>query len=482
MKARWFLIPLLVAVILPLTLSEGCSKDDFFPCSESFTGNLTLMILYGIILAFGAKTISDGSELLLRILDPGVIGGFVLPLLGAVPDTAMIALSGMGSDAQNQVSVGVGTLAGSTVMLLTLSWAASMLVARCDLDENGRSIDGTFTKKKSWTGTGVTVADETPTNSILMMVTSLSYLIIQGVAFNYIGDDDSHSAKTHEKGFALATLIVCAIMFVVYSVFQVLNTKLQQRRIEQAKEDARREEMQSHWNMVVTLAMIRGRGGKPNEGTSLLGVTNPGEEAHEPKSDMDVSRFFGKWKKKALEPEDPKNVEGEEEEEEEDDGLTRGQIAVKSAVMLFIGVGLVCFFSDPMVDVISRIGDEINVNAFYVSFVVTPVCSNASELISSLVFASKKSQKSSTITFCQLLGAACMNNTLGLGVLVALVYFRNLAWWFSAETLCILVTVFGVGVIALKKTYKSISLFFIGALYFVAIGVVVFFENVFHWH
>jgi Ca2+/H+ antiporter len=366
-------------------------------------------------------------------------------------------------------------------MLLTLSWAISMWVARCDLDENGRSIDRTFTRKGSWTQTGVTVADETPTNAILMMVTALSYLIIQGIAFNYIGDDDSHQAKSHEKGFALATLIVCMIMFVVYSVFQVLNTKLQQRRIEQAKEDARQEQMQGQWDMVVTLAMIRGRGGKPTERTSLIGVTNPGEESHEPKPEMDVSRFFGKWKKKALEAEDPEQAE-EEEKEEEDDGLSAGQIALKSGVMLFLGVALVCFFSDPMVGVITRIGDELSIDAFYVSFVVTPVCSNASELISSLVFASKKSQKSSTITFCQLLGAACMNNTLGLGVLVALVYFRNLAWMFSAETLCILVTIAGVGVVALKRTYKSFSLFFIGMLYFVAIGVVIFFENVFNWH
>ena len=32
----------------------------------------------------------------------------------------------------------------------------------------------------------------------------------------------------------------------------------------------------------------------------------------------------------------------------------------------------------------------------------------------------------------QLYGAAAMNNTLGLGVFAALVYFRNLDWQFSA--------------------------------------------------
>ena len=31
--------------------------------------------------------------------------------------------------------MGVGTLAGSTVMLLTLAWGGSVVVGRCDLDE-----------------------------------------------------------------------------------------------------------------------------------------------------------------------------------------------------------------------------------------------------------------------------------------------------------------------------------------------------------
>lgn len=34
-----------------------------------------------------------------------------------------------------QISVGMGTLAGSTVMLLTIVWGGSVLCGRCDLDE-----------------------------------------------------------------------------------------------------------------------------------------------------------------------------------------------------------------------------------------------------------------------------------------------------------------------------------------------------------
>ena len=44
-------------------------------------------------------------------LPAGIIGGVVLPLLGAVPDSAMIIFSGMGGtkeEAQQQIDVGMG--------------------------------------------------------------------------------------------------------------------------------------------------------------------------------------------------------------------------------------------------------------------------------------------------------------------------------------------------------------------------------------
>lgn len=67
--------------------------------------------------------ISDGSELLLLVpAVAGLVGSVVLPVLGAVPDGAIVLFSGMGDDAQAQLSVGVGALAGSTIMLLTIPW------------------------------------------------------------------------------------------------------------------------------------------------------------------------------------------------------------------------------------------------------------------------------------------------------------------------------------------------------------------------
>tara|TARA_B110000091_G_C13514003_1_gene349620 strand:+ start:259 stop:459 length:201 start_codon:yes stop_codon:yes gene_type:complete len=49
-------------------------------------------------------------------------GSVVLPVLGAIPDGMIVLFSGLGPDAAEQLSVGVGALAGSTIMLLTIPW------------------------------------------------------------------------------------------------------------------------------------------------------------------------------------------------------------------------------------------------------------------------------------------------------------------------------------------------------------------------
>lgn len=57
-------------------------------------------------------TILDGAELLLDLgLPAAIIGGIVLPLLGAIPDSAMIIFSGIGGtqdEANKEISVGMG--------------------------------------------------------------------------------------------------------------------------------------------------------------------------------------------------------------------------------------------------------------------------------------------------------------------------------------------------------------------------------------
>jgi hypothetical protein len=61
------------------------------PCSTSLGGNAALLAAYGYMLLQAAQLLSDGSELLLTVMSPGIIGGLVLPVLGAFPDALLIA-------------------------------------------------------------------------------------------------------------------------------------------------------------------------------------------------------------------------------------------------------------------------------------------------------------------------------------------------------------------------------------------------------
>ena len=61
-------------------------------------------------------------------------------------------LSGSSETAQDQVSVGMGLLAGSTVMLLTVIWGSCIIIGKCDL-QNSIAIDNQDTKGFSLLGT-----------------------------------------------------------------------------------------------------------------------------------------------------------------------------------------------------------------------------------------------------------------------------------------------------------------------------------------
>lgn len=91
-------------------------------------------MVYGYVLFMASNSISNGSELLLLVPSiSNMVGSVVLPVLGAVPDAMMVLFSGLGEDAQHQVSVGVGALAGSTIMLLTIPWFLAILGGRVNV-------------------------------------------------------------------------------------------------------------------------------------------------------------------------------------------------------------------------------------------------------------------------------------------------------------------------------------------------------------
>lgn len=137
----------------------------------------------------------------------------------------------------------------------------------------------------------------------------------------------------------------------------------------------------------------------------------------------------------------------------------------KAFMMLATGTFLVVLFSDPMVDVMQEIANRINLSPFYVSFCLAPLASNASELLSSMYYASKKTRKTITVSLSALCGAASLNNTFCLSIFFLLIFFRGLAWQYTAETISIVVVEIILGLLVQKKVLTMVNGLFIISIF-----------------
>jgi len=87
-----------------------------------------------------------------------------------VDHVTVSGLSGSKEEAQSQVLIGMGLLAGSTVFLLTLLWGTCVVVGKCDLGPNREAVDGTDTKGFSLTGIMLSLMQSVLNGDRLMVV------------------------------------------------------------------------------------------------------------------------------------------------------------------------------------------------------------------------------------------------------------------------------------------------------------------------
>eukprot|EP00897_Mesotaenium_endlicherianum_P006335 jgi/Mesen1/572/ME000107S10807 len=530
------------------------------PCSTSVGGNVFLMLAFGYILLQAAQLISGGSELLLEVLNPGLIGGLLLPILGAFPDALLISVSGLrgtAAEAQDEVLVGMGVLAGSTVLLLSLAIAGSIYVGRCDLSgPGGTAQDRTLTRGTDLAGTGITTDEQTRWGAWVMALSTIPFLIVQTPLL------DGHPAQGPEA--ALVGCIVAGAGVVAYCAYQVASPWLQQKRIEEARlQYFRTRALQGISRLSLTPSQessgtVAGGGGGDEHvlrdlfrrfdadsdgrmstgelrsliialGTSQEGAVPEEEEVQTWLKEFDINSDsclspdefvsgVAKWQAKmgrsmkskkseklvgSLQKDDPdfwaaqseeaKKVlsllaeedtqEGEEEEGEEGAKvMTPSEIYRKAAILTFSGAALVAVFADPMVDAIGGFSAATGIPPFFVAFVVTPLASNASELVSSILFARKKRKRNISLTMSQIYGGVTMNNTLCLGIFLGLVYARGLTWDFSSEVTAILFATFAIG--ALGGSRVTFPLWMAGpivALYPLSLGGVFLLDKFLGW-
>ncbi|XP_020251410.1 uncharacterized protein LOC109828852 [Asparagus officinalis] len=498
-------------------------------------GNLFLVIAYGFLMFKAATYLSSGSELLLEILGPGLVGGLLLPILGALPDAMLILVSGLSGskeEAQKQVLIGIGLLAGSTVMLLTLLWGSCVVVAKCDLSENSTSVDLRDTKRFSLFGSGITTDLQTTYAARIMAISIVPFVIVQlPRIFKF---------PSGQRLMVLVAFIVSVALVLSYCLYQVFQPWIQKRRLAYAKHKHVISGILRHAQMSALGRLLTSEG-EPNvpvikklfrkidldssQALSraelrafIIGVqfdeidldrddavnkvmdefdTSGNENVDEAEFINGISRWIkeakhtvgasGVYSKKFMHDfhkrtKDEHNMLIEKSDETVETVENPTWISVKALLLLLLGTAMAAAFADPLVDAVDNFSVATKIPSFFISFIAMPLATNSSEAVSALIFASRKKQRTASLTFSEIYGGVTMNNTLCMAVFLALVYLRGLTWDFSSESLIILLVCIVMGLFtSFRTTFRLWTCSVAYLLYPLSLIIVYVLDFVFGW-
>mmetsp|Transcript_27114 Transcript_27114/g.54226 ORF Transcript_27114/g.54226 Transcript_27114/m.54226 type:complete len:554 (+) Transcript_27114:390-2051(+) len=208
------------------------------PADTGNSGLIWLLLSYGYVLFISANLISKGLDLLLLVPSlAGLVGSCVLPLFTAIPDGAIMLFSGLGpiDEDKDTLSVGVGALAGSTILVLTLPWAASIVAGRVDIHrttgELGYKIFPKLSNTKKWSKvlfhTGVEVNKTVRIGGRVTLLTALPYLLIQLPATYLTSDyhEGDDALGDGESFWSLFALLASLAGFFGYLTYQVRRSR-----------------------------------------------------------------------------------------------------------------------------------------------------------------------------------------------------------------------------------------------------------------
>ncbi|KAF7140329.1 hypothetical protein RHSIM_Rhsim06G0204200 [Rhododendron simsii] len=542
--------PLLLPRLNPFRATDStCDQTyGFLPCTTTVLGNLFLILVYGYLMFLAATCLCNGSELLLEILGPGLIGGLLLPVLGALPDAMLILVSGLSGTtetAQSKVSVGMGLLAGSTILILTLLWGTCIIVGKCDIQDS-KAVDGKDTKGLSLTGSGVSTDIWTCYAARIMTVCNpiyccpiatryefdfrkalsspdRTYFITRDAAFvlslsgilrhlkqralgRLLRDDGTPNADVIEKFVSLDTLnadfdrilnaefdriLSCFLTLesdfdrlfhaidvdgdgqISYAELKAMIIGIQFDEINLDAADATDKVMKdfdTSLNTTIELQeFIAGISRWLDEARHSVASSNGGSNTVKYLDD-----FHEQTKREhyLLGDQSDEVVEGVENPK---------KITIKAVLLLLLGTLIAVAFADPLVDAVDNFSDATSIPTFFISFIGLPLATS-NEAVSAIIFASRKKQRSASLTFSQLYGVVTMNNVLCLSVFLALVYVRGLTWDFSAEVLVIVIVCVVMGAFAsFRTTFPLWTSFVAFLLYPFSVALVYVLDYVLGW-
>ncbi|XP_058221559.1 sodium/calcium exchanger NCL1-like [Rhododendron vialii] len=225
---------------------EECEQlYGFLPCSYSAAGHLFLIVVYEYLLFHGESYVASGGERIFKILGPGIFGASAFQVIGSLPEALILLASGLLNSketAQEYVYTGVGLLAGSTILLLTVLWGTCVIVASTNFsnDQNSDpSVNSSPGHNPFWrflsflTDYGITADVESLETSYMarIMLISVIPLIIIQIPTVF------HFSSSEERILIIITLVISVSFLLSYFVYQVFQPWIQKRRLEFVKHE-----------------------------------------------------------------------------------------------------------------------------------------------------------------------------------------------------------------------------------------------------
>lgn len=521
--------------------ANGGSPPIYFNVSAMTNPQLVLVtIVYMYFLSLASQMVSDGSESL-RVFPSGsgIVGSVLVPFLGALPESALVLFSGLGAHAQDQITSGMGIIAGSTVLLLTLPWCIVILVGGVPLQEDGTADYSRSQEPAALCTSGITFGNLVVTYTKFMLTVSFAYLIIQIPAcfFDKTGLTLPHQAEA-ESGALLAATCFTFVLFLAYIFLlyykrhedmqlQVIVDNIRKKNISletvvsnlsaKADENSREISLQRVLRYCFADYDLTSNGFLERKEFAMLltelgvcvseaeanAIFHSGERARDGRVSLDE---FCDWACKypsiakddaivdaQIPPVSRKllptyGIEDEESEilpanlMDEPRTVQECSILFRSFYQITFGLILVLFFSAPTVNVFTEWAKRFRISSFYISFVLAPLALHGGQLFIAYGFARAKTSKKINLSLESLIGLACMNNTLCLCVFLAVMYFRHLAWQFGAETFGLLMTQWTFAAIILSSnTQRKLIGFALILMYPVCLIVVQILHNYAGW-
>ncbi|KZV51103.1 hypothetical protein F511_01895 [Dorcoceras hygrometricum] len=517
--------------------AETCEPVyGFLPCSTNAWGLLFLIVVYEILLSVGGQYVAAGSEKFFEVIGPGVFGASLFQFLGTFPQIIIVL-------AQQRATLGMGLVAGTSVMLLTLVWGVSVVLGSYDLSGDNPNDKNEIILK----GQGIVTDAETSYTSRITLISMLPFLILQL--------QNLFSTSSGRRAIILIALIVTVMLLFAYIGYQIFQPWIHNRRFELLMSKYAKDKLME----------LLTRNGKPdtqkilqlfnridtNKNAALsaseLRVLLLGariDDSNHFTTDRNIENILASFdisgdglisreefvrgmtqlasnfanlnadkirKGSSQKPDQVTNVTyvidyelhfllqlefqlqfntGQRKQWHlANKALSGSQKSrnfwlkiLKATFLVTLGTSMMCVLGEPLIKSVVGFAQAVNLPSFSVSYLAIPFAMNYGAAVQSIASARQKTKKSISLTLSALYGGVFMNNIIGSITFLTPVYARDLISDVSAEVVVVLIICVVMTILtSFRTTFPVWVGYLVLLLYPISLAFVYLLTFVFDW-